>query len=554
MFRFFAVRPCAVLVGCFVLLQCAAAFAQRDVDTLTPPEIDNITPPAVAPPTEEDFAADTESIDDLVLKVILDTANRAMARGAFEQAEAQYRRALERNPDVEGATAGLAASLMRQGRAGEAQELLESYAEMHPNDARVPLLLGRMHLAEQRNCTAIDWLGQARYLDPDLPDVDYYLGSAILQAEQPLCAYRTLLCGKTSSREIGWAQDLAIGASLAQLGLQCEASGYFDSVRQEAGDTALGQQALSLQEQLDESVFCSPRLRGSLKATARYDNNPGIVPTADIFGAPLLQEPSAGHLYYGQFDYDLVRTYNYTLSTGYALLGTANYDASRFDLLDNAVYLAAYRRTMWRDTPMNWGLRADYDDLRVGGDGFLSRTALTPTWTVQSSDLAATTMLFRWTNYDFYNQIVPAGTPFDQNSDDFALGIFRQQEMLRRDITWSYGYQYNRNRSDGDNFDYRGHRFLLGALWKLPRCWELGVSNWFYLRDYDNPHSLFGFPRHDKQYTMQIALRYPLREQLYLSFEYLLDRNDSNLIINDYDRQLFEVALEYRFPYSNRRR
>ena len=235
-------------------------------------------------------------------------------------------------------------------------------------------------------------------------------------------------------------------------------------------------------------------------------------------------------------------------------MGTANYDAQRFDLFDNAVYLAANRRSMWRDMPTSLGLRADYDNLLVGGDGFLSRVALTPTWTVQSSDQTATTVLARWTNFDFYNQGLAVGTPFDQNSNDVALGIFRQQEMLRRDITWSYGYQYNRNQSTGDNFDYQGHRLLLGALWKLPRCWELDVSNWFYLRDYDNPHSIFGIPRHDKQYTLQVALRYPLREQLYLSIEYLLDRNDSNLVINDFDRQLIEVALEYRFPYSNRRR
>jgi len=293
------------------------------------------------------LAADAETTagDEraLLLRVVVVTADRAIARGAFEEAETLYREVLERSPDHHDAAAGLVRSLLRQGRTDEAMAVLQEQSPKHPGSGQMALLYARVHLDNQHTGAAFDWLAHASDLEPDLPDLDFYYGSALLQNEQPLAAYYTMCGASTSSDEVAWAQDLAIGAAFAQLGLEGEASAHFTSVYHEAEGTALADEALKLQSQLDESVWCDPRLRGSVKFTGRYDDNPGIVPTANVFGTGNNRQESAGHLYFSQFDYDLYRTYNFRLTGGYALYGTTNYDAQDFNLLDNAAYLAIER-------------------------------------------------------------------------------------------------------------------------------------------------------------------------------------------------------------------
>jgi len=124
-----------------------------------------------------------------------------------------------------------------------------------------------------------------------------------------------------------------------------------------AGTGALGQQAQQCQTQLDNALQQTPRLRGSFKATTRYDDNPGGVPSTDIFGVPMQCTDSAGHLYMTQFDYSLYRAYKHSMTAGYSLMGTSSYETHSFDLLDNAVYLAGTKRSLWRDMPVTWALR-----------------------------------------------------------------------------------------------------------------------------------------------------------------------------------------------------
>lgn len=506
--------------------------------------LENVT--ATQPETDV-RVIDSNPVDELVLKIKLDTAQRALARGAFEEAETLYRRVLEQDPNNPDACAGLGAAMLRQGRTAEAMQQLETCAENHPDDARVPLALGQTYLEDQKTDEAFFWLHRARNLDSHLPDVDYYLGTATLQDRRPLEAYQTLSQAEPSNQQMAWARELAMGAALAQLGLQEEASEHFTRVRNEAGQTALGQQAEQLQTQLDDALKETPRLRGSFKATTRYDNNPGVVPSTDVFGQPQTRTDTGGHLFTAQLDYDLYRAYNFSLTTGYALMGTANHETNRFNLLDNAAYLSAAKRTLWHDVPVRWGLRGDYDHLMVNSNTFLSRTAVTPSLTIQKSDRTATTLLCRFTDYNFISQRANANTPFDQDSDDWAMGIFQQHVLPRSNASLTYGYQHNQNQSRGSNYDHKGHRFLLGAKWRWAEHWELNVSNWFYYRGYENPHSTAFRNRLDRQYTLQVGLRRALTKQLDVLFEYLYDRNHSNISGNNYHRQLVEIGLEYRF-------
>lgn len=521
----------AVLVA-LSLVSRSVPVSGQDVEELIPP------PPSAAsqqsaeqlfPPSPDELANETD----------------------LERAERQLNEYLEKNPDDLEARVRLGLVMNRQGRTNEAIEYLDGFRHS-TGAARVSMGLGQIYLDQGQTCDALDFLREARCIDPQLADLNYWLGSAELKAGWPLQAFWTLSHFNNSNDEYGWAQQLVRGSALAGLGLQCEASGDYTEVYNSAGENPLGLRALDLQQQLDQSLCERERFRGSLKFGFRYDDNPGIIPTTNTFGTPGTINRSAGHSYVGAFSYDLLREYNRDIVAGYNILNTSNYEAHESDILDNAVWLAGTQRGLMGWYPYSATLRFDYDHLGIGSDSFLGRYGVTPSFTLRDSDFDSTTALFRYTGLDFLGQGPLDGTVFDADSDDYSFGLFRQHQSDCRDLTFFYGYLFDINESDGGNFDYDGHQLQTGLVWLLP--WmdmQLNATGQVYFRDYQNPDATFGRRRDDTEYVAQLSLLMPVQDQVYLTLSYLYDRNDSNLPSGDYERNLIEFGVQYNFPQGN---
>jgi tetratricopeptide (TPR) repeat protein len=478
-----------------------------------------------------------------------DIAWRTLGRGNLERAEAMFRDILRRDPDRPRDIAGLSAALARQGKFQEAIAVLDAAVVRYPQDALLASALGQAYLQTQDNQAAMTWLERAYDLDHTAPDVPYFLGSSYLRAELPLSAL-DVLCGAATSRpEMAWSQDLALGTAFSQLGLECQASGYFMGVYDQAQGTPLAQRAMQLQDQMDDALFGRPYWRGSLKVTERYDDNPGIVPAADTMGGALPSQPSAGNLYTLALAHDLVRDYNFDLTAGYNFLHTSNYVAHQFDLVDNGVYLACVRRGDWRGRPTQTGIRLDYDHMFLGSEDFLQRLIVTPSLTLIHSDWDATVLLARYTLFDFLGQGAIDGTPFDLDGDTMLFGIDHRRMLAGRNLTLIAGYHFDQHFSEGSNYDYSGHMLRGGAEWETPLCGlRINLLGEIYFRSYENPNSVFGIFRDDEEYQALVQIVYPLGERWRLSVEWVFDRNDSNLATNDFRHNVIDAGIEYNFP------
>lgn len=489
-------------------------------------------------------AQEAERLLELHSSIAWGTLNQ----GRMELAEQMFRDILRRDQNRPEEIAGLASALAQLGRFDEAIDVLRGATRMYPGNARLASMLGQAHLTAGNNSSAKFWLREAYWLDPYLPDVGYFLGSSYLNCQYPLSALDVMRCAPTSGDEMRWTQDLGIGLAYSQLSLQSLASGHFMSVANEAAGTPLAEQALALQTQLDESVFDQPLLSGSLKISERFDSNPGVIPAANVGGGGLAAQPSAGNQYVGQVTAALVRDYDYDLTAGYSFFHTSNYLAHEFDILDNGVYVSADRRLYWHDMPTYAGLRLDVDHLLLGSEDFLLRFLATPTVTFMTSDLDSTTVLMRYGLSNFLSQGAGDGTPFDLDSNNLMAGFQRQRQMASRKLSVYGGYQYDHNFAEGSDFDYNGNKLLIGASWLTP--WHdirVDARGEIYFRSYDNPDSVLGFNRDDEEYTVDIAVVYPLRDDWNLWFNWNFDRNDSNTPTNDYRRYTLDAGIEYRF-------
>lgn len=438
----------------------------------------------------------------------------------------------------------------------DAVGVLQRCLDEHPSSAELRSAVGQVYLEAGQTRCAVDWLESAYRTDPQADDVSFWLGRAYLDSGWPLSARPFLISGPSSEREIDLARGMAFGSVLASLGLEIEADEAFAGVQATSDNAEFTQQAAEFRGQLLRRLEESPRLHGRAKMGLRHDDNPGIVPTSNLFGIPVNRQRSWGLSWLGDLSYDVHRGPNTDLTVGYTLLHTTNFAASDFDILSNAVSATANRRGTWRDIPWQASLRTDYDYLAVGDRAFLQRASVTPAWAWTLTDWSAATANIRYTRLDFKGQGPLNGTLFDPDSNNYSLGTTITHQMVDRVFTTQAGYQYDRNLADGNIFDYHGHRFVAGAEWHFAEgCCEntpltglrLAVNCQAYFRDYDERDVFTAVNRRDDEWTITASALYPLANGWAVTMEWFLDRNESTVRFNEYKRQVFELGIQYDF-------
>ncbi len=472
-----------------------------------------------------------------------------LQEGNYADAEDSFRTVLQYRPDRVEAIRGLAAALNRQGRQVDAINVLQDGARRAPDNAPIRVELAQLSIARGRCCASLSWLESAQSLDPDFPDIDYWFGRAHLVCRHPMLALNAFCRHQPSNENMRYLRQLGLGTAYGNLGLQSQAVGQFNRVIRHA-DENLAQQAREIRRQLDNAYFGRAYTHGSLRVSYRYDDNPAVIPEANVFGLPLNSSPSSGNLYLVQLSHDVLREYNHSITAGATFLQVDNHRGSidPFDTADIGAFVADARSGIWHGRIYQRVLRADYDYLWLGTNPFLQRFNFTPSWTVQQNNWESITLLFRYSHLDFVRQGAGNNTPFDQDSDNFMTGLSKQWRWECPDVSFSFGYQYNNNVSDGANFDYQGHRILAGIGWEITERLTARVNGGIHFRDYQNPNSIVGIVRNDEEYTASAALQYEVRDDVFLTIQYNRDRNDSILQNNDYSRDVWDVAIEYRLP------
>jgi hypothetical protein len=75
--------------------------------------------------------------------------------------------------------------------------------------------------------------------------------------------------------------------------------------------------------------------------------------------------------------------------------------------------------------------------------------------------------------------------------------------------------------------------------------WGASTGAFYQLSDYKDPDPQLGVTRRDSYYGLDLAVSYTLRRNLSLRAEFLLSRNDSNIELFQYDRNLIALKLRY---------
>jgi hypothetical protein len=108
-------------------------------------------------------------------------------------------------------------------------------------------------------------------------------------------------------------------------------------------------------------------------------------------------------------------------------------------------------------------------------------------------------------------------------------------------------YEVSTENTDGKNWSNVGNRGSANILVPILGNVKINVSGEVYLQNYRNVHTIFDIKRKDKTYTASGVLSYEFYSGASFLLQYAHIRDDSNIAIYDYNRNIYTAGIEYRF-------
>lgn len=407
-------------------------------------------------------------------------------------------------------------------------------------------LFGRSLLLTGQSATASKYLFCATKECPSSCDRRAWNGFSTVD-QRPLQTWRSLCCGNESAE--GRAARLYVtGEAMEQLGLYEEANASYSAASQACGSTAWSLAADQSRQNMFRNLECAQRTSGSVTFTQFYDTNPGAIPDSAAFiNAFGTGKATGGNEYAANIAHDVYREGNDRLTVGGRFSHAANYSAHNFDLTAPSLFADWSSKTLWRDNPLTYGVRAEYGYVAFHQEDFLSDYRVRPYAALQTSDNDLLTTYYQFDVIDFLDQGAADQTTFDQDSTRHAVGLNWRRVSLDGKWQTSAGYEVAFNNSQGADFDYVSNAIVLGAAWAPNARWTISANSRIGFRDYLNNNFVFRFARYDEQFVNNLRVTRHLTDDLDLFVDYTHDRNDSNILISDFERRRLQLGVTWAF-------
>ena len=236
----------------------------------------------------------------------------------------------------------------------------------------------------------------------------------------------------------------------------------------------------------------------------------------------------------------------YPVAPGLALFGAANADAkaNRSDTpFDQTNVNIAGGGSLIRQNNL-YRLTASWGELGVGHDWYRTMAALTGEVNHQLDELQSVNAALQYAKLNYQ-------APNDARNADLSAGSLGYRRALISSwqpllsLSVNYGQEHNVRARPDLGRQFWGGRAAV-AMTPVPR-WGLSLGASYQDSEYDGVDPLLGVVRKDKFWGLDAALSYALTRNWSVRGEYQFLKNDSNLALYEFDRQIVAVKLRYEF-------
>jgi tetratricopeptide (TPR) repeat protein len=506
--------------------------------------------------------AQTTEADVYVAQAVLDFDEKR-----YDAALENLRQALELEPDHVEALYYTGVVHMARRRPTDAIPFLTRARKQSPTDPSIGFQLGLAYFAEQQYDQAEPLLEEVFRQNPTLDGLGYYVGFIRYRKKDYRGALDAFRGGRATDTDIQQLTRFYTGLALAVLGLPTQAAAEVEQALRLAPGSPLTGPAERLRDTIVASRAREHRFTAELRLGGFYDDNVAVIPGIDT-REPLVRElrgadrDSTGELLGFRAEYsflrDLLKRDDWDGTVGYSFFGTYNNDLPDFNVTNHLLSAGVTYRTAVGTMPVQTGLQYAWDVLYLDDDEFIQRNTLTVFGALLESEMHLTQLFARYQAKQFNTE---PGTDRNElrDADNYMIGALHLLRFKQDAHFVKLGYQFDYEDTKGDNYRYRGHRFLAGGQYTLPwRAVRLKYDFDVHVRNYTVENTLLPTfapgtrERRDEELTHIARAEIPLFDTCIrrdhcigwtLSAEYQHTSAFSNLAVFDYSRNVFSVIL-----------
>ncbi|WP_447600740.1 tetratricopeptide repeat protein [Nitrospira sp. Nam80] len=498
----------------------------------------------------------TETYDFKMSKGILE-----FSRGRYEKAGELFQQALSARPGDVDALDYLGQTMLRLKNYQGAETVFRESLGHQPQSARAFLGLGMAQTGLRKYQEALTALTAAEQVSADNPLIYYFKGFVT----QQLSAYAESQA--LFSRAMALSPDLTpsvryyTGVGHYQRGLVEEAQKDFEAaIALSEPDSDL---ARSAKEILNQQRSVSKRERAwdlSMSASGQYDSNVVLLPlgTQPPGGQTgISQKDDYRTAFYLRGEIRGIQTNAWTVGATYGFYQSFHHTLSAFDVEDHSPSFFVQHQL----GPTTTRLQYIYDYVKVGRSPYLIAHAIQPTFTIAEGGNKFTLFQFRYQDKDFQHGRFTANSFRD--GKNWLAGVTQYVYFANGAGHVRIGYAYDTDRTGGGSpasavvgnqtnadWAYRAHRLAAGLSLPPVMTVRLNLAFDYYRQDYDNPSSFSpsGTTRRlDEILFFTGTLSRNVTDNLSIALEYNYTRDQSNVNLFDYARNVYSVTLNAHF-------
>jgi tetratricopeptide (TPR) repeat protein len=196
-----------------------------------------------------------------------------------------------------------------------------------------------------------------------------------------------------------------------------------------------------------------------------------------------------------------------------------------------------------------------YNHLAIDSTDYKEAFTANPSYTfiISGNHLGQVSLTYRNDEYDRGWHRKKFGPPGprpeeDRDADYFSAGLGYFYTFSEGNGLFNMRIEGNINDADGRNWKYRGYKVSAGLLYPfINNRLKANIFGEVDNQDFSEIHTIYRREKRNDTYTVQTALTYTIMNPLDVTVGYTHIKNDSNIGVYEYRKNLYTISFEYRF-------
>ena len=392
-----------------------------------------------------------------------------------------------------------------------------------------------------RTDEAIGWVGEAEKEGIRPAQVAFLKGLLLSRQGKDEDAVEAFGHAKALDAAMGQSCDYQIGVIYLKTHKYRDAKRVFQQVVLVDPHSNMANFANAYKDAIDTRQEAQRPLKLSAGVAWQYDDNVVLMPDNSTLATAITDKADAREVYTGKAEYEYHFNDRFGLKGEYMGLVSKQNNLGFYDMVSNTVALTPNVYFPFGLLSMPTG----YNWTSVNDKAYLSTpsTALVYSQMLGPSNMVQGLLKYQYKIY-FWDPFI---ADEDRDGADFTGGVGWFIFFMKNKGFVNFRYAWDREWTKGCNWDYTGNRPTVMILMPLTDKLNATVTGDLYMQKFTNRNTVFNIYRQDKMATVSTLLAYKFYKDSEIQLQYTYSKDDSNIGVYKYQRNVFSAGVELKF-------